>query len=298
MTINSGEVQNKGVELILSAKILESRNGLNWTSTLNWSKVKNKVVDIFGVEGEDGYIDSYRIGSMWAVIKRATKGGTAEDLYARSILKNEDGVPLIGATGMYRNGGDQRVGNTIPDWIGGWNNEFSYKNFNFSFMLNSKWGGDMFAVTTWFGVYAGVLSETTKNGIRETGVIAEGIYAPGTTIDGVDVSGQTNRTPVEAQDYFSQYYTYPDRVIFKGTYLKLSEMVFGYTFTPKANPYVKQVNLSLVGRNLALLYIDKSNFGGIDPEVSSLSTNIDQMGFEQYAYPATRNFGLKLSLTF
>jgi len=298
MTINSGEVQNKGVELILSARILESRNGLNWTSTINWSKFKNKVVDIFGVEGEDGYIGAYRIGAMWSVTKRATKGGTAEDLYARSILKNEDGVPLIGANGMYRNGGEQLVGNTMPDWLGGWNNEFTYKNFNFSFMLNSKWGGDMFAVTTWFGTYAGVLAETTKNGIRENGVIAEGIYAPGTTIDGVDVSGQPNRTPVEAQDYFSQYYTYPDRVIFKSTYIKLSEMVFGYTFIPKANPYVKQVNVSFVGRNLALLYIHKSNFGGIDPEVSSLSTNVDQMGFEQYAYPATRSLGFKLSLTF
>jgi hypothetical protein len=78
-------------------------------------------------------------------------------MYTRSIDRNEDGVPLISASGMNRNGGEKKVGNFTPDWMGSWNNEFVYKNFNFSIMFNSQWGGNMFAVSSWFGTNAGVL---------------------------------------------------------------------------------------------------------------------------------------------
>ena len=287
MTVNSGKIENKGIEVILSGKILQNRNGFNWTSTVNWSTVKNKVVHLYGTKGELGYIGEYGIGSMWSVYSRAVVGKPMGELYTVGIKRNDDGVPIVGANGRYQNAGTIRVGNINPDWIGSWNNEFSYKNFNLSFLVKSTMGGDMFAVTGWFGAYSGVLDVTTKDGIRENGFVAKGVLADGTP----------NTRAIDPYIHFADWYSMPEQAVFDASYVKLSEAVFGYTWRPK-DFYFKTLNFSIVGRNLALLYIHKSNFAGIDPETTGFLNRVSDLGFEQYAYPPTRSFGFKLSLSF
>ena len=86
--------------------------------------------------------------------------------------------------------------------------------------------------------------------------------------------------------------------ILDGTYVKLREVVIGYDFNVKKIPWIQRLNLSFVGRNLALLYRDKSTDElGIDPEVG-LGGGEAGVGFENFQIPTTRNYGFKLSVGF
>lgn len=87
--------------------------------------------------------------------------------------------------------------------------------------------------------------------------------------------------------------------VFDGSYLKLREAHLSYTF-PKSllkNSFIKSAKISLVGTNLALLWVHSSNLTHLDPESTTGSKNGD-VGFESNAYPPSRSFGLKVGLTF
>ena len=86
--------------------------------------------------------------------------------------------------------------------------------------------------------------------------------------------------------------------ILDGTYLKLREVSFGYDFNVKHIAWIEKLNISFVGRNLAILYRDKSCSDlGIDPEVG-LGGGEAGVGFENFQIPTTRTLGFKLSASF
>jgi len=62
--------------------------------------------------------------------------------------------------------------------------------------------------------------------------------------------------------------------------------------------YISNATVSLIGNNLALLWVHKSNTMRIDPETGGVSSDSRGVGFEQAAVPSSRSFGLKVNLTF
>ena len=75
-------------------------------------------------------------------------------------------------------------------------------------------------------------------------------------------------------------------------------MILGYNFNVKNIQWLKKLNLSVFGRNLAILQRDESTAKyGLDPEVGMGGGNAG-VGFENFQIPTTRNFGFKLSVTF
>ena len=87
--------------------------------------------------------------------------------------------------------------------------------------------------------------------------------------------------------------------VFDGSFLKLREAHLSYTF-PKSllkNTFIKSAKISLVGTNLALLWVHSSNLTHLDPESTTGSLN-ENVGFESNSYPPSRSFGLKVGLTF
>jgi hypothetical protein len=83
--------------------------------------------------------------------------------------------------------------------------------------------------------------------------------------------------------------------------LKLREAYLSYEL-PKAwlarTKYISRANVSIIGSNLALLWVDKSNTMRLDPEAGGVSSDSRGVGFEQAGVPQSRSFGLKVSLTF
>lgn len=324
-TINAGNVQNSGIELLLNARPVESSN-FNWDITVNYGRNHSEVLDLY----EDlTFINLY--SGSWGLNIQARPGVEYGILFGRGMVKEtksvqEDalgnelvtysGRPLINPdNGMYyRTSEDVILGNVMPDYTGGVRNGFQMGNFDASFLIDFRKGGDMFSVTTYFGLLAGVLEETAAinaNGknVRDPvdeggGYLPEGVLGKldsegniiYTDADGVEVDSPIENTTVYAdgQTYYESIWGKNEWATFDASFVKLREITLGYTFEPDwlRRIGLRSLNFSLVGRNLWLIY---KNIPHIDPENSFSAGNVQ--GVESNMIPSSRSIGFNLKLT-
>jgi len=328
-TVNAGNLQNMGLELTLWGTPLKTSD-LKWDVAINWSANENKVIEIH----EDvNYINLYN--ASWSMYVHARPEEEYGVLWGYAIVRENQkkvyydkdktelshieysGRPLINPNnGRYiRSNSRTILGNVYPDWYGGVNNAFRYKNFNFSFLIDFRKGGDIYSVTDWFGHYSGVLKGTAiKNNkgtnIRNDPAIGGGIRVNGvygyvdlngdiqfTNESGTDVSSPVeNQTYAEAHGFFHNYFGQNELSVFDASFIKLRELILGYTFSDipfltKAG--INNIHLSLVGRNLWLIH---SNIPNIDPEYNNGAGNY--VGQETAAIPSVRSYGFDLKVSF
>lgn len=299
MLINAGEVQNKGWEVQISADIIKDLNGFSWTSTLNWSKDKSKIVDLYTDPTSGQSLETYTLGSNWSTYVYAVKGQTWGSLYGAGFTYDDQGRVIVDkTTGLPTLTASKKIGDVTPDWLANWSNEFTYKNLSFGFLLDYRQGGDFFSVTNFFGAYTGILDYTAKGDIRERGIIVGKDVLKDKKV--ISSDGNENTTEVSANDYYYSYYDNKELSVAKGSFLKLREAHITYIVPRKflaRTKYIKDANISLVGSNLAILWLDSSNQAHIDPE-SSLGATNSGVGFESNSYAPSRSIGLKVGLTF
>jgi len=290
MLINAGEIENKGVEVIFSTNIIQSKSGFNWDLTLNWAKNKNSVNELYGD------LESLWISDMWSSFIEARPGEPYGVIMGKKWLRDEAGNLIITSAGLTQNApGDFELGNITPDWIGGMQNNFSYKGFSLGILIDGRKGGDIVSGTKFWATRMGntaltlVDPFTGATNVRETGIVVPGVLADGTE----------NTKRVTAQLFFNQYARTTEYHIIDGSFIKLRELSFGYSVPTKVAKKLGMYSarVSLVARNLALLYIDKSNDVHIDPE-TGFGTSMSGVGYEQMQIPTSRSIGLKLSLSF
>ena len=296
MYINAGKISNKGVEIQLSADIFRNPKGFSWTTTFNWSKDKSRIDELYSDPVTGQKLDAYEIGSSWSCKNYAMVGKSWGTLVGTGYVYNEDGSILV-ENGMPKYETGKEIGNVTPDWLAGWSNEFTYKDWSFGFLLDFRKGGDVYSISQAFGSQTGIYDYTAAGDIRENGVIAGKNVLTDKVFKTAD--GKINDVAVNAEDFFANFYTICQMSVFDGSYLKLREAHLSYTF-PKSllkNSFIKSAKISLVGTNLALLWVHSSNLTHLDPESTTGSKNGD-VGFESNAYPPSRSFGLKVGLTF
>ena len=309
MYINAGKISNKGVELQVSGDIIKNPKGFNWTATLNWAKDKSRIDELYTDPVTGQSLDAYQIGSSWSVKNYAMVGKSWGTLVGTGYIYNEDGSILVeDGIPVYEAG--KEIGDVTPKWLAGFSNEFSYKDWSFGFLLDFRLGGDVYSVTQAFGSQTGILKHTAEGDLRENGVVLGQNYMTDKVFKTAD--GKINDVAVNAEDFFYNYYTICEMSVFDGSYLKLREAHLTYNF-PKSilekTKCIKAAHVSLVGTNLALLWVHKSNIahidpeststGGDDPETTATSRGFNSgVGFESNSYPPSRSFGLKLGVTF
>jgi len=286
LLINAGEIENKGVEIQLGADIFKNTDGFNWNMTLNWAKNENQVNELYGD------LEAYTITSSWnGVTIEARPGEPFGNIRANAFARDENGNKIIGSNGLpIPADSPQDVGNITPDWTGGMRNTFSYKNISLSVLIDGRKGGDIFSVSDWFGAYSGLTEETAADGIREHGLIVEG----------VNEAGEPNDIVVTPQSYFGGYWGLEENSIIDGSYIKLREAVLTYRLPNSILTnvdFLKSVSVSVVGRNLAMLYTHWTNDVGIDPE-TGFGTGLNGIGLEQFQLPTSRTIGFRLNLSF
>lgn len=310
MLINAGEINNKGIEVQLRGNVLNNSNGLNWDITVNWSKDKSEIVDLYTDPITNQPLASYNIGSQWSTYVQARPGEPWGVIVGRGMVRREsDNAIIVNADGFPRTKADMILGNVNPDWIAGIRNDFTYKAFSFGFLVDFRKGGDIFSVSQMFGTYSGLLEHTAEGEIRRDGLVlgkdflADEKVVKIVTLDGTDVQNSVfadNDVVIGAQDFFESFYSNRELSVYDGSFIKLREMHLSYNL-PKnlfsgAN-VIKSGTVSLIGSNLAILWRHKSNITGVDPETTVTGDN-DGVGLESTSYPPSRSMGLKLSLTF
>ena len=310
MLVNAGRIDNKGIEIQLSADIFRSNNGFNWTSTVNFARDRSKVVELY--EG----LEKYQMGWTWGYGTFASVGGTWGDIRGTGLNRvteqdvkdgkataDQVGAIIVNASGSIGTKSDQVVGNVTPDFLAGWRNDFSYKNLSFGAMLDLRIGGDIWSQTMSHAICAGLASITADGGVRERAIVAgKDVYTDYQFVTLKDGKYVVNDVETCAEDFFEWGGgNAGEFAVFKGSFLKLRELYMTYQL-PKRwldnSKVIKRASVSLIANNVALLWVDKSNHMRIDPETGGVSSDTRGMGFEQASVPGSRSFGVKLNLTF
>jgi TonB-linked SusC/RagA family outer membrane protein len=290
--LNAGSIENKGIEVSVNGTPVKT-NDFSWNINVNWSKNRNKVLELFeGAENlvladfQAGVTLNASLGQPYGTIR----GSNYVYKNGEKVVSQTNGRYLLSPTS------NEVIGNANPDWVGGVNNSFRYKNLSLSFLIDTKQGGDIFSLDMYYGMGTGLYPETVAlndlgNPSRNT--IAEG---GGIILPGVDADGKPNTKRRSNSEGTLGYRQPTAGFVYDASYIKLREAIISYslpkTLVSKLNPF-KGIDLSLIGRNLWI--IDK-NIPYADPEETISSGNLQ--GYQSGAYPTTRTFTFNAKFRF
>ncbi|MEK6482420.1 SusC/RagA family TonB-linked outer membrane protein [Catalinimonas sp. 4WD22] len=288
--VNAGQVENQGIELMLTATPISTSGGFQWDMNFNWAKNNNKVLALAAGQ------DNLEVGMRDGVSINARVGEAYGAIIGVGVQKNEDGIPIVDGTGYYQLEPGKVLGNIQPDFTGGFMNTFSYKGLRISALLDFQKGGDVWSETVSNGIANGQFIESV--GLNDRGVRKRDPVQDGGGIRAVAVteSGMENQVYLEAQNYLKQYYSIDEFTVYDLSYIKLREVVITYTLPSKwlENSLFQSASFGLVGRNLAILH---KNIPHLDPAELAYGSDNAQ-GLEGAALPAPRNLGFNIRMKF
>ena len=285
--IQSGDVMNQGCEISLGFG--KDWNKFRWDSNLAFSTNQNKIISLAdnvlnAATGEYFSVDQLDMNGLGLAHFILRKGGTLGDLYSFAdfkydsngmIVVNEDGTV---SPNMIAEAKDYvKLGSVLPKANLSWRNDFRIAGFNFGFLITARFGGIVFSSTQAVLDYYGVSEASAA--ARDAG----GVYING----GDRVDANKWYSSVGGSNPLPQEYTY------SGTNVRLQEASIGYTFPRKMLGNVCDLNLSIVGRNLWMIY----NKAPFDPESVATTGNYYQ-GIDHFMMPSLRNFGFNVRITF
>ena len=293
--VNGGKVRAQGIELVADIIPIKNTN-FQWNSTFNFSKNKAVVEELPQTDGRLTLAFCRIYDSMdqtvWFQVK---EGGEIGDIYGTGYLKNENGDFILTSEGSYiADNTLRKIGNYNPDFMLGWNNSFTYKNFNLNFLFDWRQGGELVSRTRALATVGGQLEET---GGDRGDIIPEGVVNIGTEQNPNYVP---NTTAVFAETYYRQFYdrNHEENNTYDASYLKLRQFAIGYTFDTKKGfaglSEGAKINFSIIGRNIFAI----SNIPHFDPEQFAVQGTGFVSGVEDMSYASTRSIGFKAGLTF
>jgi len=312
--VNAGEIQNKGIELALTGTPVKSKD-FSWDIRVNWAKNRNEVMSLYTDE-TGNQVTNLLIASLGGGVSiNATVGQPYGTIKGSDYQYHENGGKLINpANGRYYKSStnDIVIGDVNPDWTGGINNTFKYKNITCSFLVDMQKGGDIFSLDLWYGMGTGLYAETAAlndlgNNMRDaivwndvTKKTKEGGYkstSGGVIEPGVLADGSANWVRRSQESYSAiGWAADPNaRFVYDASYVKLRELTITYDL-PKSlisKLYLSNASIGFVGSNL---WIISKNLPHADPEASQSSGNIQ--GWQSGVMPATKNLGFTVNLQF
>lgn len=282
--INVGEMSNRGVEVVLNAKVLKSEN-FSWDVNVNFARNINKLVHL-----SDDSKNLLLANAPFRVGVYAVEGMKYGQIYGTDYVYDDAGNKIIDSDGYYKaTNSAVFLGSYLPEYNGGLRNTFRYKNFTLSALIDRQKGGKYFSTTHMWGMYSGMLNKTADNGIRENGIILPGVISDGAG------GYKANDIVLSAQDYAANHYNRVDAAnVFDASYWKLREITLGYTLPKKLlGDTISDVTFTAFARNLFTWGLAWD----IDPETASYSSGNVQ-GIEGGSLPSTRTYGINVQFKF
>lgn len=299
--VNFGQIDNKGIELMLNATPVKLSSGFEWNFNVAFTRIRTEVVDA----GPTGELIVGGPGSSLATLHR--NGHPYGQIFGTKMARAEDGKTLL----IDKNTGlpfllqeSEIIGNPNPDFTLGWNNTFSFKGITLRALIDWRQGGDFYSFTGASLLLRGQLKQQIdREGLR---VVPGILGSTQTYLPLLDESGATikNTIPITAFDsHFSNgwgAYGADEVNIYDGTSIRLREISLGYSI-PKAwlsKTPLGSVNISVSGRNLWWRAPNVMTDLNLDPEVLSGTAGSNVQGFEYGTTPTTRRYGVNLNVTF
>lgn len=282
---NVGEIKSDGLEIDATLAIFQSseEGGLKWTLNGNWFTNESEVIDL----GLDTDIVVY---SGFSNLGNAAQAGSPLGIIVGSRIQRDDaGNYVVNSAGDYViEQGLFEIGDPNPEWVLNVGNNFSYKNFNFSFLLGYTHGGDIFSTTTSVLLGRGLSTDT----IDRLGTF----ILPGVQSDGSPNTVQINNSTF----YFNNILYGPDELrVYDASVVRLQEVSLGYSVPSKfldKTPF-GSLTFSLSGFNLWYEAINIPKGTNFDPNVAGVGIG-NGRGFDWLNGPSSRRYGLSVKASF
>lgn len=301
---NIGTMLNQGLEFSLTANVIR-KGDWRWSSNLNFTTTNNEVKSLLNNQDvilpgpNSGTYNVLRVGSpinalfgyQYAGVNTANgnpmyfkqdanrtliQGNIATTTY-HTVIKADD--PTLGAATTLATTDRTIIGNTVPTWFGGFDNNLAYKNFDLNIFFRFSGGNVIYNQTAQEVLYTQFFQNNGK-------VILNRWTKPG---DVTDVprqwAGRDNFTNLSSQA--------SSRFVEDGDYLRLQNLSFGYNFNPAklasaTNNKIRSLRLFVQGQNLAVW----TKYSGLDPD------NFTEFGLDNASVPPARTFSVGLNLGF
>lgn len=293
--MNSGEVENKGIEVQLNAKVLQGT--FNWETTFNWSLNRNKILSLANNQKQ---LANGKAGTKWADVIRNYVGRPMGDMYMLKVIGTfnteadlqkyaKKGAEALGDLIFEDVNGDkvidtndyQCVGNYQPDFTYGWTNKLGYKNFDLAVTIDGQVGGKViYAAARAFTLNRyddNVLAESGLNRWRSAEQPGNGFsHKAGTNNLGANISPST-------------------RYLYNADFLRIRNMALGYTMPRKlcSKIGVESVRFSMNVQNLWTF----DSYPGYSVEANYKGNSATNNGVDFGGYPISRviTFGVNLN---
>jgi TonB-linked SusC/RagA family outer membrane protein len=297
--INTGDIENKGIELTVDARILNklNPNSLNWNITANYSTNDNIVNSLYPGVSE------YQLGGYDNIQVLAVAGQKYGEIYGSTLLRITDpkdanyGKLILDGNGLPQKspGAVVRLGNQQANALLGLTNSFSYKNFGLSFLIDGRFGGKIFSGTLDNMERAGTAASTLGDGNRDSMVVS-----------GVALNSSTNQYDANSKRISTQQYwgatAGADNIgitevnLYDATNIRIRNVQLSYNLPHKllAKSFVQKAGISVTVNNVWLI---SSHMHGLDPD-SVYATGTNATGYENGSAPTARTFFVNLTLGF
>ena len=298
--MNGGEVINKGVEVQLTGAPVRQTD-FKWDMivnfTLNRGTVGKVAEELPEYYNSDTWLQNGVRGSVFPGASTGSLGGWVYD-------RNNKGDVLINPTNglpWLKNSSDFYViGDRTPDFLVGFINKFTYKNFNLSFLLDLRKGGDVYNATQ-YTLYTTGLSMKTLD--RETPRVIKGVFR-----DGLENTDNPTENNIAITPYFNtSYYTSttngvaPEQFVEKDiNAFRLRDITLQYYFPKSAFANLKTIkDLSVFVTATDVFLI--TNYSGIDPDSNGNTPGTGGLGgygidIGNMGRPLGFNLGLRVKL--
>ncbi|MCZ4408753.1 SusC/RagA family TonB-linked outer membrane protein [Cryomorphaceae bacterium 1068] len=285
---NIGEIENQGIEALVNVNVVEREvskpNKVWWNTSLNFTRNRSEVIEL--TDGLDNIaLPSNGLASTQSRVVVGEQYGVLfgfvwERDDAGNILVNENGLPIRSAEADI-------IGDPNPGFTIGWRNNIGWRNWELTFLLDIRKGGDIYngtrAVMTSLGTH-----EDTED--RNEEIIFEGVFASG------ENAGQANDVSVRKEDLYRSYglVNVSEEFVEEVNWVRMRDVSLTYNFSPAFLDKIgiERASLSLTARNLFLI----TNYTGIDPE-TSLGGGSNAFGRDYFNNPNTRSYGFNLTVT-
>ena len=280
--LQAGNVENRGVEMALGYS--DNFGSLQWNSSLVYSKNVNEIKEMVKdyhhpLSPKPINIPEVSKDNGRVLLK---VGGSINDIYARKVLaKDNQGFVNVSPSGGMNLETVEPIylGKTTPDFTMGWNNNFTYKNFGLSFLINARVGGIVTSSTQALLDRFGVSKASAD--ARDAG----GVMIPN---QGLYDAKKYYTLVATGENDLAGYYTY------SATNVRLQELTLSYKFNSRLfNNVIKDLTLSFVATNPWMIYC-KAPF---DPELTA-STGTYGQGNDYFMQPSLKSYGFSVKFKF
>jgi TonB-linked SusC/RagA family outer membrane protein len=293
---NIGDMENKGLEVAVSATPISKTSGLTWKTDFNIAFNRNKVVKLASdvppfasgfaswvEEGQPlGAFRGYKVESIFQSQEEisALNAAAPDGTYSVALTRAGD-IKFADLNGDRELTGDDQeiIGSAQPDFIGGWTNTLTYKGIDFTVFAQFVYGNEIYNNTRSFSEGMNGIFGQTREVLNR--------WTPTNT--NTDMPRAVNGDPNNNRRV-------SDRWLEDGSFLRIKSVVLGYSLPKSIMDRIKMSNIRIYASAQNLFTL--TDYSGLDPEVNTFSGNNTALGTDFLVFPQARTITFGVNVGF